>query len=95
MTYSNNTDIVAEKIKVFDVIHSHENGSDLISEVGLLLSDTEVLRLSSKFTPDWKLNLSVHPQHEGVSSDTSLTETASSESKLKPTPTENEKKITQ
>jgi Flp pilus assembly protein CpaB len=90
---SNNTEVVAENITIFDVVHTQDNGLDSITKAGLLMSDIEIIKVSSKFTSDWKLSLSVHPQHEQETNSSSLnTQNASNEAVLKPTPSTNEKK---
>lgn len=90
---SNNTEVIAENITIFDVVHTQDNGIDIISKTGLLLSDIEIITLSSKFTSDWKLSLSVHPQNEQQTNYPSLrTQNASNEAALNPTPSTNEKK---
>lgn len=90
---TSNTQIIAENIKIFDVIRSKESDTNEISKVGLILSDNEVLKLSTVFTQDWKLNIVVHPQNEIPVLVNTLQKVASNEATTV-TPTPNEKKAT-
>lgn len=91
----NSIQLVASNVSVFDVTHTHENNEEIVNQVGILLTDQQALALAAKLTPDWKLNITVHPQVESKIADQSLERVASAESNLKPTPNEDEKKKNQ
>lgn len=89
-----NVQVIAENVLVFDVIRSKESDTNEINKVGLILADSEVLKLSSIFTPDWKINISIRPQNEKKEVLNTLQKVASDEGKVL-TPTPNGKKISQ
>jgi Flp pilus assembly protein CpaB len=84
--------IIAENVKIFDVIRNKESDTNEITKAGLILNDNEVLKLSSVFTQDWKLNIAIHPQNEKTILDNTLQKVASDEAS-NVTPTPNEKKV--
>lgn len=86
---NNNIKVLAENIDVFDIALSKDEEADGISKIGLLMSDKEVLDLSSVLTSDWKINIALHPQNETVKD--SLINVASSEGTFV-NPSPNEKK---
>jgi sialic acid synthase SpsE len=83
--------IIAENIKIFDVIRSTESDTNEISKLGLIMSDSEIIKLSSVLTQDWKLNIVIQPQNDKSDSEDTLLKVASDEGTLL-TPTPNEKK---
>jgi Flp pilus assembly protein CpaB len=58
------TQRILNGVEVFDVVRSAEEGSETISLLGILLTENENARLSSRLTSKWTLQVLQIPQNE-------------------------------